>query len=105
MDRTETPPQELVFLMSTKRYHFPTTSEKRAFTLVLYCSSTIYLQEILNPYYAFFWGFPGDSVGKESTCNTGDPGSIPGWGRSLGEGNGNPLQYSWLENLMDRGAW
>ena len=35
----------------------------------------------------------------------GDPGSIPGSGRSLGEGNGNPLQYSWLENSMDRGAW
>ena len=43
--------------------------------------------------------------GKESTCNTGDAGSIPGWGRSPGEGNGNTLQYSCLENPMDRGAW
>ena len=42
--------------------------------------------------------FLGDSDGKESACNTGDPGSIPGSGRSLGEGNGNPLQYSCLEN-------
>ena len=50
-------------------------------------------------------GFPYSSVGKESACSTGDPGSIPGLGRSLGEGNGNPLQYPYLENLMDRGAW
>ena len=41
----------------------------------------------------------------ESACNTGDPGSIPGLGRSPGGGNGNPLQYSCLENPMDRGAW
>ena len=40
-------------------------------------------------------GFPGGSVGKESTCNAGDPGSIPGSGRSPGEGPGYPLQYSW----------
>ena len=42
---------------------------------------------------------------KESACNAGDLGSIPGQGRSLGEGNGNPLKYSCLENCMDRGAW
>ena len=46
-------------------------------------------------------GFPGSSVGKESTCNAGDPSSIPGSGRSPGEGNGYPLQYSGLENSMD----
>ena len=44
------------------------------------------------------------SDGKESTCSTGDPGSIPGLGKSPGEWNGNPLQYSCLENSMDRGA-
>ena len=49
--------------------------------------------------------FPGSSVSIESACNTGDPGSIPGSGRSPGEGNGNPLQYSFLGNPMDRGAW
>ena len=49
--------------------------------------------------------FPGGSDGKISARNEGDPGSIPGSGRSLGEGNGNPLQYSCLENAMDRGAW
>ena len=42
---------------------------------------------------------------QETTCNAGDPGSIPGLGRSPGEGNGNPLQYSCLGNPMDRGAW
>ena len=52
-----------------------------------------------------FTGFPGGSDGKESACNAGDPGSIPGSGRSPGEENGNPLQYSCLENPMDRGAW
>ena len=50
-------------------------------------------------------GFPGGSDGKESACNAGDMGLIPGSGRSCGEGNGNPLQYSCLENFMDRGAW
>ena len=46
-------------------------------------------------------GFPGGSDGKESACNVGDPGLIPGLGRSLGEGRGNPPQYSYLENPMD----
>ena len=50
-------------------------------------------------------GFPGGSDGKASAWNAGDPGSIPGSGRSPGEGNGNPLQYSCLENPTDRGAW
>ena len=50
-------------------------------------------------------GFPSGLDGKESACNAGDPGSIPGLGRSPGEGNGYPLQYSCLENSTDRGAW
>ena len=57
-------------------------------------------------------GFPGDSAGllwwlnsKESAYSAGDPGSVPGLERSSGEGNGNPLQYSCLENHIDRGAW
>ena len=48
---------------------------------------------------------PGGSDGKAFAYNAGDLGSIPGSGRSPGEGNGNPLQYSCLENPMDRGAW
>jgi len=49
--------------------------------------------------------FPGGSDGKEYACNAGDLGLIPGSGRSPGEGNGNPLHYSCLENSMERGAW
>ena len=62
-----------------------------------------YLKYMVN--LALTLGFPGDSDGKASACNVGDPGSIPGSGRSPGEGNGNPLQYSCLENLLDGGAW
>ena len=50
-------------------------------------------------------GIPSGSDGKESAYNAGHPGSIPGSGRPPGEGNGNPHQYSCLENYMDRGAW
>ena len=59
-----------------------------------------YVQSLCYP-----WGFPGDSDGKESACNAGDLGSVPGSGRSPGEGNGYLLQYSCLENSIDRGAW
>ena len=50
-------------------------------------------------------GFPGGLDSKESACSAGDPDLIPGSGRSPEEGNGYPLQYSYLENSMDRGAW
>ena len=50
-------------------------------------------------------GFPSSSGGKGSACSAGDLGSTPGLGRSPGDGNGNPLQYSCLENSTDRGAW
>ena len=63
------------------------------------------LHLIILSYVVYLIGFPGGSDGKASVCNAGDPGSIPGLGRSLGEGNGNPLQYSCLENPMDGGAW
>ena len=62
--------------------------------LPVYCYQPISLQ-----------GFPGDSDGKASAYNAGDPGSVPGLGRSSGEGNGNPPQYSCLENPMDGEAW
>ena len=51
------------------------------------------------------WDFPGGSDGKESAHSAGDQGSIPGLGRCPGGGNGNPLQYSCLENAMDGGSW
>ena len=66
-------------------------------TLISSKISVLGLEELL--------GFPSSSNGKASTCNAGDPGSIPGSERPPGEGNGNPLQYSCLENSMDRGAW
>ena len=55
--------------------------------------------------YCIYWDFPGGSVSKASAYDAGDPGSIPGSGRSSGEGNGNLPQYSCLENPMDGGAW
>ena len=55
--------------------------------------------------FTYLTGFPGGSDGKESACNAGDLGLIPGSGRSPGEGHGNPLQDSCLENPMDRKAW
>ena len=55
--------------------------------------------------YTVTGGFPHSSVSKESACHAGHPGSIPGLGRFPGEGNGNPLQCSCLENRMDKGAW
>ena len=70
----------------------------RKLSLFLY-SDLIWLHE------AHLHCFPGGSVGKESACKAEDPGLIPGLGRSPGEGNSNPLQYSCLENPLDRGAW
>ena len=59
-----------------------------------------YLKGFHNP-----WGFPGGSDGKESACNAEDLNSVPELGRSLEEETSNPLQYSCLENCIDRGAW
>ena len=63
------------------------------------CKELDMTQQLNNKY------FPGGSDGKASAFNAGDLGSVPGWGRSPGEGNGNPLQYSCLENPTDGGAW
>ena len=60
---------------------------------------------LLTGYLQCARGFPGGSDSKESACNVGDPGLIPGLGRSPGEENGCPLQYSCLENSMNRGVW
>ena len=84
------------------------------FYLLMWSIKLIDLQILIYPYLCgvnhnwsccmILLGFPGCSVGKESACNAGNLSSIPGWGRSPGEGNGNPLQYSCLENPMDRRA-
>ena len=67
------------------------------------------LQKVCKLVLAYYQEFPFDLVqwpsGKESTCDAGDAGLIPGSGRSPGGGPGNPLQYSCLENPMDRGTW
>ena len=63
------------------------------------CILCVYFVPLINS------AFPGSSEVKASACDEGDLGSIPGLGRSSGEGNGNPLQYSCLENPMDGGAW
>ena len=64
------------------------------------------MENIVYKYiYIEYGGFPGSSDGKESTCNAGDLGLIPGLGRSPGDGNDNPLQYTCLENFISRGAW
>ena len=62
-------------------------------------------KDAINIQIYIFLGFPGGSDGKESACNARDPDSIPGSGRSPGEGKDHPVQYSCLENSMDRGAW
>ena len=68
--------------------------------------NVIYKIYILNKYIQDTMGFSGGSVGKETTCNAGDSGSIPWLGTSLeGGGHGNPLQYPCLGNPMGRGAW
>ena len=74
-------------------------------SLSLTHTTTRKLTKILIEVVSDKWGFPGGSNGKEPTCNAGDPGSIPGLGRSPRGGNGYPLQYSCLENPMDRRAW
>ena len=60
---------------------------------------------LIEAVYAMIWGFPGVSEVKTSACSAGDLGSIPELGRNPGEGNGNPLQYSCLENPTEVGAW
>ena len=74
---------------------------------VAYISSPILFLPPSLPSFLLFHSifFPHSSVGKESACNAGYRGSVPGWGRSPGEGNDYQLQYSCLENPMDRGVW
>ena len=72
-------------------------------TLSFLCPLSLVLLHLVL--YTSKGGFPCGLDSKESAWNVGDPGSIPGMGRSPGEGNGNPLQYSCLENSMDRGVW
>ena len=79
-----------------------TTGKTIALTIKTFVSKVMSL--LYNTLSSFVMGFPGGSEGKESACNTGDLGSVPGIGRSSGGGQGNPLQYSGLENPLDRGV-
>ena len=90
--QSDFPYQIIVFKIFKKRKHIEN-------------EDTVYSQRIKTPTDAKCpLGFPGDSDGKESACNSEDLGSIPASGRYCGERNGNPHQYSCLENSMDRGA-
>ena len=97
------------FLSSLGSTHRPLTSESSANIApflplqVTEPTSCVFLSHELNT--CSLWASLVAQTGKASACNVGDPGSIPGSGRSPGEGNGNPLQYSCLENSMDGGAW
>ena len=79
-------------------------TDTEAVVLFMHFSLFVFIGENLSQK-SYQVGFPGGSEGKESACNAGDPGSTSESGRCPGEGNGNPLQYSCLENSMDRGAW
>ena len=70
-----------------------------------FTASPVYDEKKVRTFNPSPQGFPGGSDGKESTCNEGDPGSVPGSGRCPGEGSGYSLQYSCLGNPMNRGAW
>ena len=87
-------------IQNASRCFFSPDSSARLFP----CQSDLTLKVSLH-LISLHLSFPCGSVGKESTCKAGDPGLIPGWGRSSGEGNGNPLQYSCLENSMERRVW
>ena len=88
----------LTFFVVQLSYPYMTTGKTIALTRWTFVGKVMYL--LFNMLSRF-----GDSDGKKSGYNVGDPGSIPGLGRSPGEGNSNPLQYSCLENPMDRGTW
>ena len=95
---------------------YPRTQHSRPLQAPLKCSGLCFIRIYSSHVQAIFWHLLQTdkfhclikvygSEGRESACNAGDPGSIPGVGRCPGEGNGNPLQYSCLENTMDGGAW
>ena len=87
-------------LITQEMLHFKTTPDE-----TVNQSSNSFMMEHWDITRQILGDFPDGSVGKETTCNAGDAGLIPGSGRSAGEGNGNQLQYSCLGNPMDRGAW
>ena len=91
---------------TTERLHFLGTENTSAKVFIIFnLLLPTFLKQDLASSLPCYMGFPGGSDSKASVYNVGDLGSIPGLGRTAGEGNGNPLQYYCLENPMDRGAW
>ena len=99
----------MYFLCNQEKHtrYYPTHTHTHTHTHTITLHPLYHKQRHLDrrALYLIGWSFPHSSVSKESSCNAGNPGSIPGSGRSPGEGNGNPLQYSCLENSINRGAW
>ena len=95
--------QNSAFFMVQLSLLYMTTGKTIALIIWTFVSKVMSL--LFNTLSRFVIDFSGGSDGKEPACNADDLGLIPGSGRSLGEGNGNPLQYSYLENSMDKGAW
>ena len=88
--------------LSTNVHRTASHNSPRLETTQIPTNWSIHVRNTIQPHKRHF---PGGSDGKESACNAGDPGSMPRSGRSSGEGNGNPPQYSCLQNPMDRGGW
>ena len=95
--------QHSAFFMVQLSIHTQLLEKTIALTICTFVSKVMSL--LFNMQYRLFIGFPGGSDDKASAYNVGDPGLIPRLGRSTGEGNGNPLQYSCLETPMDGEAW
>ena len=95
--------QHSAFFMVQLSLLYMTTGKTIALIIWTFVSKVMSL--LFNMLSRFVIGFSDGSDGKEPACNADDLGLIPGSGRSLGEGNGNPLQYSYLENPMDGEAW
>ena len=96
------PMADLVALLGNVLFHFLSLKESaHVFLLDSALSCLVSDQPRIRAEQRETWGFPDGSAGKESACNAGDPGLIPGLGRSPGEGKGYPLQYSDVENSMD----
>ena len=94
----------IYFLVGLAWVHSFFLNLKIALAFLLFANDSLIYVLILIFSYVLF-GIPCSSDGKESACNAGDPGSIPGSARFPGEGSSNSLQYSCLENSMERGAW
>ena len=90
--------KEMAILSSTMAWKIPWTEQHGRL-------QSMGSQRVRHDFIFTFTGFPSGSDSKEPTFTAGDPGLIPGLGRSLGEGNGNPFQYCCLDNFMDRGPW